>query len=622
MTSRRLGEPLHGLAVWASAYGKWQGGDVIYAVSSGTPCMLYVMDPCGTGTAEPYALEGSDHCWGVVAADSGVYIGGSGILYRFTHERGVENLGEMIPGEFYTWRLAVDSQGRIYGGCYPGGKVFQYDPESGLFKDYGVIVEGEQYARCMEAWQGNLYIGAGTCSPHLVKLDTETGNRCEIKLPEECRGEQLLYDLSIRGGKLYARITPSSTLYIYDLEQGRWERRFEHAGGLSVSPPDSRGNVYFIQDDYLQRYNPLTGELAVTALAMPEPAGDYGWLTGHSLNLQGSCLTGVHRDGTVWIYDPESDHYTVQDFRLQGQPVYLQSMANGPDGAMYTGGYFAGGLARFDPVTAELSSRRGIGQTEGMIAGGGLLYLGVYPRANIFAYDPAAEWEPGRNPRLLFSLQEEEQDRPFAWTWAEDQLAIGTVPAYGRHGGALTLYDPGSGRREVFRNLLPQESIVSLAYHGNLLFAGGSVWGGLGIAPQRSEASLLIWDTVNRRTLWAGIPVPGEKAVSALAGDDQGKLWGLTAGVLFRFDPELRQTELTVPLFPMDWEGVTHFWRGGCELLYRAGVLYGVALNHLFKYDVLEGKLEVLEEDVRLLAMDREDGLYFARATALYRMRM
>ncbi|MBW4080775.1 WD40 repeat domain-containing protein [Paenibacillus sp. S150] len=620
MKALRIGEPLNGLAVWASAYGKWQGRDRIYAVSSGSPCMLFVLDPAGGGPVQQFALEGSDHCWGVVRAASGVYIGGSGILYRFTHEQGVENLGEMIPGEFYTWRLAADDEGRIYGGCYPGGKVFQYNPSTGRFRDYGVMVDGEQYARSMAAWKDKLYVGIGTQCPHIVELDTETGARTGIGLPEDCCKEQLVYDLDIVHGKLIIRITPSSRLYIYDLQLKRWEHSIDSVSGLSVSAPDKQGNIYFIQDHVLRRYEMATGILTPTSLAMPEPAGDYGWLENHPLNPHGSCLAGVHRDGTCWIYDPDTDRHTVMDFALQGQPVHLQSLAWGPEGKLYIGGYFAGGLASYDPATAEVISRRGIGQIEGMHAAGGVMYLGVYPKANIFAYDPSLEWSPGSNPQLVFSLQEEEQDRAFVWTRAGEELAIGTVPSYGRQGGALTLFHPATGRREVFRELLPQQSIVSLAGGEELLFAGGSVWGGLGIAPQRKEASLMIWDVHSRRKLWEGVPVPGERAISALAPDEEGLLWGLTAGLLFLFNPQTMETERTVPVLAADWEGMTHFWRGGCELLYREGVLYGVAMNTLFTYDVRLGRLEVLDGDARLLAMDGEGGLYFARTTALYRM--
>ncbi|MNP78971.1 hypothetical protein D3C76_1767050 [compost metagenome] len=66
---------------------------------------------------------------------------------------------------------------------------------------------------------------------------------------------------------------------------------------------------------------------------------------------------------------------------------------------------------------------------------------------------------------------------------------------------------------------------------------------------------------------------------------------------------------------------MTHFWRSGNELLYKDGNLYGVSMNRMFKFDVLSEELEVLDDDARLLTMDREGDLYFARTTELYRMR-
>ena len=615
-----IGEPIRGMAVWASAYGGDPGKERIYAVSCGAPCMLHVIDPFQAVGEGSFPLEGSDHCWGVVYAPSGVYIGGSGILYRYTRERGVENLGEIIPGETYTWRLAVDRAGNIYGGCYPGGKAFQYDPRTGRFRDYGVIVPGEQYVRSMEAWEDKLYIGMGTQAPHLIELDPVTGDKAELTLPDEVGGEQLVYDLNIVSGKLFARLTPSNRLFVYDLARGEWADRIEGCSGLSVSRPDANGNVYFVKDDRLCRYDPETKSLAFTSLAMPEPAGDYGWLDGHPLNPSGRCLVGVHRDGSYWVYDPEGDRHGTYEPELPGQPVILQSIAAGPEGSMFVGGYFAGGLGKIDAETGRIaSSFAGIGQSEGLIAGRGRLYIGVYPKANIFEYDPSRPWRTGENPKMLFSLREEEQDRPFVFAWAGRMLAIGTVPGYGRHGGAVTLYDPESGIVEVYRHLLPEQSVVSLLCRDRLLFAGGSVWGGLGVAPARDEASLLVWDWERRETVWTGVPVPGEKAISGLAADDEGMLWGLTGGLLFKFDPREKRTLATVSLFDAGWPGKTHFWRGGNELLWRDGRLYGVSMNRLFAYDPEADRAEVLDEGVRLLAEDRYGSLYYAKGTVLHR---
>ncbi|GBF78156.1 hypothetical protein PA598K_06766 [Paenibacillus sp. 598K] len=620
MAMHSLGEPLSGLAVWASACVTDSAGARIYAVSSGAPCMLHILDPLAGECVASLPLVGSDHSWGVVAAPSGVYIGGSGVLYRYSEAGGVEHLGEIIPGETYTWRLAADETGMVYGGIYPGGKVFRYDPARGEFRDYGAIVQGEQYARAMAADGGILYVGAGTRSPHLVALDTTTGDKRELPLPPGCEDDQLVYDVDIADGKLYARLTPSNRLLIYDLASEAWTASMDGCSGLSVSPPDAQGCVYFVKDGRLQRYDAATGRLQATALPMPEPAGDYGWLHGHRLNPAGACLVGVYRSGSYWVYDPEQDVYEVCELELPGQPVMLQSMTAGPDEAIYVGGYFAGGLARYDAGADSLQAWRGIGQTEGMLAGGGLLYLGVYPKALIYSYDPALPWESEVNPRLLFSLQGEEQDRPFVMAWAGDRLAIGTVPAYGRHGGAITLYDPKTGARETHRHLLPCQSVVALAVQGTTLYAGGSAWGGLGVAPEATEAELLCWDADARLEVWRVVPVPGARAISALAVDGEGQVWGLTGGLLFAVDRRDGRTLRRIEIEARDWTTVPHFWRGGDELIYRPDGLYGVSEGRLFHYNPDEAELTILARGVRLLASDASGALYTARGTELHRV--
>ncbi|WP_020616490.1 hypothetical protein [Paenibacillus daejeonensis] len=618
MAGIKLGEPLRGLAIWASAYTEGPEGSRIYAVSSGSPCMLHIIDPIAGRSLERLPLEGSDHCWGVVSAPSGIYVGGSGILYRYTEARGVENLGEIIPGEYYTWRLCVDAEGMIYGGIYPGGKVFRYDPEQGAYHDYGAIVAGEQYARSMVAYEGKLYVGAGTRSPHLVELDTQSGTKREIMLPPDCDGDQLVYDVDIARGKLFARLTPSNRLFIYDLTSQAWQDEMNGCSGLSVSQPDSQGRVYFVKDERLHRYDPDTTELQATALPMLEPAGDYGWLRGHRLNPSGMVLVGVYRSGSYWVYDPAQNGYETYELELAGQPVMLQSMTEGPDGAMYMGGYFAGGLARYDVEAGQLEAWRGIGQIEGMIAGEDVVYLGVYPKANVFAYDPAEPWRPGSNPKLLFSLQGEEQDRPFVMAWSGERLAIGTVPSYGRLGGAITLYDPATGDTQVHRQLLRDQSIVSLVSRGSLLFAGGSVWGGLGIAPAVEEAELLCWDAAAGVEVWRTIPVAGARAISALAYGADGKLWGLAGGLLCEVDPADGQPLRIVEIEKRDWSSVPHFWRGGEELIAQAGELVGVSAGIMFRYELGSGELSVVDRGTKLLAADARGVLYTAKGTELF----
>ncbi|MFD0715787.1 WD40 repeat domain-containing protein [Paenibacillus sp. GCM10027626] len=615
-----IGEPLEAVCVWAAAYGRGQeaGQDRIYAVSSGKPCVLLVIDPHAGKCLERWPLEGASHSWGVVATASGVYITGDGNLYRYRAGEALENLGTIISGEHYTWRAAADAEGMIYGGCYPGGKAFQYNPQTGQFRNYGVVVEGEQYVRCMKAWDGKLYIGIGTQRPYLVEMDTNTGDKSIIPLPPEAQQEQLVYDLDIVYPKLIIRCTPSNAMFVYDMEEREWTDRIDDAAGLAVSPADEEGNVFFVKSGYLHVYHLATKQLRSTGIPQPEPAADFGWIEQRDPARPGASLLWMNRDGTYSLYHPATGAMKVVDPQPQGQPVTIQSMTQGPDGNIYVGGYFAGALAVYKPASVTMQLYRKIGQIENMIAFQGKVYMGVYPKANIFCYDPESVWENGQNPELLFSLRAHRQDRPFAFTAAGQRLAIGTVPDYGCLGGALTLYDPVANHYDTYTNIADRQSIVSLAYRNGLIYAGGSIWGGLGIVPATEEALLTVWDAERAAVVWQGISVAGEKAISALAFDDSGMLWGLTSGYLFQFDPESRKVLQTVELFAFDWSSVGHYWRGGYLLYREDGKLVGSTLKRLFTYDIRTGQLDVLDEDAFLLASDPQGHVYFARDTQLY----
>lgn len=619
MSVRYIGEPIEAVCVWAAAYGGERGQERIYAVSSSKPCVLLVIDPHRGVCLERWLLDGASHSWGVVATASGVYITGDGNLYRYVPELGVACLGTIISGEYYTWRMAADCDGNVYGGCYPGGKAFQYNPVTGQFRDYGAVVEGEQYVRCMKAWGGKLYMGIGTRRPYLIEMDTITGKKREIPLPPAAAEEQLVYDLDIVYPKVIIRLTPFNNLHVYDLEEQAWGDCIEGSSGLAVSPPDARGRIYFVKDGYLHSYHPDTRCLERTTVPLSEPAADFGWIERDDPLWPGATLICINRDGSFYMYHPDTEQMVTVDPKPAGLPVAIQSLAQGPDGSIYAGGYFAGGLAIYNPDTEHLRMFRQIGQIENMIAYQGKQYMGVYPKANIFCYDPSMPWDKGSNPELLFSLSPHRQDRPFAFTAAGDRLAIGTVPDYGRLGGALTLYDLKGGQYAVYPNVIDRQSIVSLAYRDGIIYAGSSIWGGLGIAPEQNEAVLMLWDVRQAAVLWQGVPITGEKAVSALTFDDNGMLWGLTAGSLFQFDPMKREVCRMIRLFPFDWGSIGHYWRGG-YLRYRGdGKLIGSTLQKLFTYDIANDRLDILDSDALFLAEDGNGDIYFARDTKLYK---
>src|SRR5690606_985236 len=133
---------------------------------------------------------------------------------------------------------------------------------------------------------------------------------------------------------------------------------------------------------------------------------------------------------------------------------------------------------------------------EGMTFYNDQLYLGTYPKANLTIFDTSRPGGEG-NPRTLFSLHDEEQDRPFGMLAVPEikKIFMGTVPGYGILGGALAVIDPDTSTPEVHRNLIKNHGIVTFAYRNGILYGGTTIYGGLGIEPVEKEAKLFLWDT-------------------------------------------------------------------------------------------------------------------------------
>ncbi|MBA4493297.1 WD40 repeat domain-containing protein [Paenactinomyces guangxiensis] len=530
----------------------------------------------------------------------------------------MEDLGQVIPGESFIWRITTDEGGRVYGGTYPSGKVFQYNPETNTFRDYGQMVPGQQYVRSITFGKGKVYAGTGTAS-HIVKLDPESGEKKEIPLPpDSAANNQFVYDLDFEKNLLFARLAPSKDLLVYDLKQKKWVDRIADVPGLDVSSHGPENKVYFVKSGQLYSYDLKTRKLEPQNFKIGNARG-FGWIHLDGPEYPGPSLISITFGGDFWTYNPITGKGKWIPADIEGQPVEIQSLGQGPDGNIYVGGYLNGGLASYNPAANKLTEYKGIGQIEGMKAFQGKLYMGVYSGADIYSYDPGKSWNMNINPVKHMSLKSNGQNRPFAMTSAGDQLAIGTVPDYGQLGGALTTFAPQTGGYEVHRNIVQNQSVISLNYRNGLIYGGTSVWGGLGVQPTETEAKLFIWDPVHKVKVWEGVPISGEKAISALTFDADGNLWGLTAGKLFKFDTQSRQVVLTKELFPVNWNDFSHYWREGFLTYDEDGHLYGTARGKLFKVDPQTLEWEVLVENAYLFAEDRNGDFYFSRGSELFK---
>src|SRR5690606_20868421 len=94
---------------------------------------------------------------------------------------------------------------------------------------------------------------------------------------------------------------------------------------------------------------------------------------------------------------------------------------------------------------------------------------------------------------------------------------------------------------EVHWNIVPDQSVVALAYKDGLVYGGTSVFGGMGVTPKAKEAELFIWDVKEKKKVFSTVPAPGKPAVCQLHVGPDGNIWGLAGGVVFVFDPKKRE---------------------------------------------------------------------------------
>ncbi|PZF82920.1 hypothetical protein [Jiangella anatolica] len=565
------GMPMDAVTAPGSAVGPGPGGEPwLYFVSSGSPAVLSVVDARDGHRVHEFPLTGASGSWAVDVTPNGdVYIGsyGEGRVYRYRPgAAAVENLGVAVPGETFVWSITHDENGVVYGGTGQSrANVFRYDPATGTTTNVGSLAPTADplIVRGIAAAGGKVYAGTHT-STSVIEIDAATGARRDLGLPPGADPAAGVYDLDVRGRLLFARISNSGApapLHVYDLDAGAWIQSIPDAYGLSVSPVAADGRtVYFVRDRTLHTYDLVDRTYAATSLTGVGDVRGFDFADLGSPDWPDQTLVGLNHVGRYFVYSPQTGRSEQRTADAVAAPGPVRSIAEGPDGLLYTGTFLAGGLASYDPVTgAKAQLAEEVSQSEGMVTHDGALYIGTYPWGEILRYDPDQPAEPGVNPEPVLRLYEDHgQSRPFALASAGDHLAIGTVAKNGSPGGGLTLLNTSTGE-SWFTDVVPGHSVVSLTYRDGVLYGATSVFGGVGgPRPTETDAVVFAYDIEQRRKLWEIVPMPGEGAIGELAFDESGKLWSHTTVSVFRLDVATQTVEARRNYEPYPWDTVAY----------------------------------------------------------------
>ena len=546
---RRLGVPVREAICWGAYVGPGKTGrmDTLY-LSFGqyqAPLFLLAVNP-DTGEIRQFngPLSSEMGSWGyTIDHENRIYLGSyyHARLLRFDPKtERWDDLGQ--PGgekDSFICRITTAPDGKIWGGTFPSTTLFYYDPKTGESQNFGRMDPDQFYCYPTAGEDGLIYCAIQFAKMDIVVFDPKKKTKVSL-LPPEKRLPGRITLVKGRDGKIYGKFSAS----------GQW---FRIEGGerlVDVSEADvplpgtglPDGRTFTVVDHHiLQIENPVTKEKREIPLRY-EASGAYIFVVGPGPDqrIYGSSMLPLR----LFVYDPEN-----------------RSLTN---------------LGKAAQAGGEIYS---MGSLDGK------LYLASYPEARLSVYDPKRELrfgeKEGANPRDVGSLGEGLYRPRTMIAGPHGKVYVGGYPDYGLHGGAIGVYDPRKDEKRVYRHIVQNQSIASLAYIEKLdLIAGGSsIRGGTGTRAIEKEPKLILWDPKEEKKIFEMVPVLEARTVLSLAATEEGILYGITDNEkVFVFDVDKRVVRKVFDLGFKDPREIS--LQAGPD-----GRLYGLAIEAIFSID-------------------------------------
>lgn len=527
---------------------------------------------------------------GEPALVSSVWVGaGGGRIYFWNPDTGIKaerKLPEGIPGAYM---LKQGPDGRLYLGC-GNGDLVRYDPAADAFER---LVEGELHAI---TWGGcvtdRLVVWAASPGEAAV-YDWREDKLLKVFRPLDSMTPHALY------GRIFVETPDGKILGILAIPESRFvlidpdTLEAESFSPAALGPALHLYDLAFFTPEvfgltakgslYLFRYPSLELEARID---LPQDAdrlrgqwsdkhkaffgvgheGDhlYRWDLGASnfelleQNWTGQIVgaTGLWHDGgfcaltiggTVLRFHPETGTTDRLDLDAWGT-LPAHALCVSPEAGMICGAPFIN--QRF--WTMDLES--GEGQDQGQAAAGGgqinqvvwdpltrRFMLSSYTTCSVVAYDPTRPSRWPENPCLLATAEDHGQMRPTALVHDGAHLWMTSTSKYGTLGGALSRIDPRTGGIDVWRHIVPDQSMVALVADParKRVYCSSNVHADCSSAPPTADtARLVAFDTETLSVVRSDAVEDGLTALAVLALLETGEVLVSGNGALYAWNPE------------------------------------------------------------------------------------
>ncbi|GAA4896730.1 hypothetical protein ACFPM3_14100 [Streptomyces coeruleoprunus] len=548
----------YGIASYTAAIvGTAVLGNSAYVVARGqNPPLVGEIDLTTRKLTRSFRLTRGEGGWAATVSGGHLYIGTYPYpdLYRFDPATGaVTRIGTIGPTGGFVWCLTTAPDGTVYAGTYPRGEVWEYRPTTGVLRNLGQAMAGEQYVRGIAA--DDRYVYAGTLPRgHIVTYDRATGARQGTITPTPYGGASALL---AHGGRVIASLGKS----LVDLAPDGSDARV-----IPIPAAERLGDAMTVTSDgTLYLVGRPTGTVyrrdgdRLLPVATPASGDEHRALAP----LPGRKLLGAVGSGRLWWLDLAtggSDIIELIDVGLSG-PDPVQSVAHDglvAEGTVHVGGHFS--LTTHHPARGTSRRMRIPGEPKQMRVVDGRVYAAMYPSTEFLEIDPAR----GRIRSFGFVDHDQQRPKDLAYVPEHDLLLLATAPPAGYLKGALTLVDRRRRTLRVYQDVIPDQSVMSVAVDDRrgrrIAYLAGDTWGGGSVPPVRPSATVAAFDLRTRRVLWEHTPVEGNASlehIEVLGGVLYG-VYKRAAGHWFAMDLDTREILVTGQL-PSYGELSVHF---------------------------------------------------------------
>jgi len=585
---------------------------VVTDMNEVTGAELILIDPdADTGTAYRAPAGSSAGSWCVLEVPGerlvvATYYRGAFLVFDLREREFVKVA--LFPGESYIWNLALGSDGRVFGGTYPGGKLGALDLETYEVEDCGAPAPPNMYLRSASSLpDGRILCSFGMDEPKTLVYDP--ASKAFSAPPPGLEGVSAgvtWNGLFIAG----SRVLEDDTLQPVDPP---FPVPPADGGGWAVSTDLSTAtDLYLLQGAALFRCR----------------AGDSELTRVGSYDLRGGRYLASFADGTVLGIGGQ-DYFAIRpgdvDVLLRPIPVEpgprpTHFLELDPEGKLWGGPPFGQTLFSLDTRTGAIVNTRTICDAGGEVYDAtfldGVVYAAAYAGGDIVRYDPAAPWNQWEheNPVTIASVGPKGYIRPTGGivVGPDRRLYSGWMAKYGTYGGCVAVTDPDTGATDLIENPLGEQAVEGVAVDGHAIYVGTSL-GANGLRNKAGESARFgMIDRATHEVLFQH-EFEGASSVRQVKLDAAaGRVLLVVDGSLRAFDPGARE------LLSGYAEGAPGV--GSSVAAPGTGVAYYGSGSRLIAVDVAKGTHRVVAElpaGISCVAAGR-DGVFVSCGTDVY----